>query len=115
LDTGAAIAGRRFAGALEHLPLGIDDALFDTAGSRDRGRARLKIDPAAVVLLVLGRLTPFQKMDVTPLLRVVGELLPSARAPICLVFAGGGTAAEITRLRDAIDRAGVGAHVRLHA
>ncbi len=116
LDTGAAIAGRRFAGSLAHLPLGIDDALFDTPGDRERGRARLEIDPSAVVLLVLGRLTPFQKMDVTPLLRVLcHDLIPAAQAPVCLVFAGGGTSADIQRLCEAVDRTGAGPHVRLQA
>jgi len=116
LAGGAAIAGRAFAGHLEHLPLGIDDDLFRQTGNRERARARLHIAPDAVVLLTLGRMTPFQKMDLGPLLRTFAQqILPKSSRPVCLLLAGSASSDDLRLIKGSIDRYGVDAHVRLQA
>ena len=116
LAGGAAIAGRSFAGRLEHLPLGIDDDLVDQSGNRERARARLRIGPDAVVLLVLGRMTPFHKMDPAPLLRTFAHrVVPNSPRPVCLLLAGSASAEDLALLTTTIERYKIGAQVRLHA
>jgi glycosyltransferase involved in cell wall biosynthesis len=116
LAGGAAIAGRSFAGRLEHLPLGIDDDLVDQAGNRERARTRLRIPPDSVVLLALGRMTPFQKMDLGPLLRTFARhVLPKSPRPACLLLAGSASSDDISLLTSSIERYGIGPHVRLQA
>jgi glycosyltransferase involved in cell wall biosynthesis len=115
LEGGAAITGRRFEGRLEHLPLGIDDDLVDAVGDGDRARARLRIPAEACVLLVLGRITPFQKMDIGPLLRAfAGNIVPNSRRSVCLVFAGSAAVDQLTLLKKLVDQYGAGPHVRVH-
>jgi glycosyltransferase involved in cell wall biosynthesis len=110
------IAGRRFEGRLLHVPLGIDDGLFVAAGDGARARARLRIPDAAVVLLTLGRLTPSQKMDLGPWLRVFAQrVVPAASGDVYLLLAGGGSPAEIKLVKETADRLGIGARVRIHA
>ena len=61
------------------VPLGIDDDLLSAAGDRDAARRRLQIPADAVALLVLGRITPAQKMDLAPLLKAFArQILPRA-------------------------------------
>ena len=116
LAGGAAIAGRGFAGRLEHLPLGIDDDLVDQSGNRERARARLRIGLDSVVLLVLGRMTPFQKMDLAPLLRTFArQVLPNSARPVCLLLAGSASPEDLSLLTSSIERYGIGPHVRLQA
>jgi glycosyltransferase involved in cell wall biosynthesis len=116
LAGGAAIAGRGFAGRLEHLPLGIDDDLVAQSGNRERARARLRIAADAVVLLVLGRMTPFQKMDLAPLLRTFARhVLPRSPRPLCLLLAGSASPEDLSLLTAGIERYGIGRHVRLQA
>jgi glycosyltransferase involved in cell wall biosynthesis len=116
LDIAATVAGRRFAGRLEPLPLGLDDDVVDTKGDREAARRRLKIAPEAVVLLVLGRITPSQKMDLAPLFKAFArDVLPNARTPIVLVVAGGASDAEARLLNDLIAAYGVGEQTRVHA
>ena len=116
LDAGAAIAGGRFAGRLVPLGLGVDDDLLDATGDRAAGRRRLQIPDAAVALLVLGRITPAQKMDLAPLLKVFARrILPEAARPVVLVIAGGATEADVRLLQQLVDAYGVRAAVRVHA
>jgi glycosyltransferase involved in cell wall biosynthesis len=116
LSAGATIAGSSFAGRLEHLPLGIDDDILDRPGDRARGRARLRIPADAVVLLVLGRMTPFQKMDLAPLLRTFARsVLPRSVRPACLLLAGSASADDLRLVTAAIERYGLAPHVRLNA
>jgi glycosyltransferase involved in cell wall biosynthesis len=116
LDAGAAIAGRRFAGRLVPLGLGVDDDSVDAAGDRDAGRRRLQIPPEAVALLVLGRITPSQKMDLAPLLKVFARrILPEARRPVVLIIAGGASDGDVRLLQTLLDAYGVRAAARVHA
>jgi glycosyltransferase involved in cell wall biosynthesis len=116
LAGGAAIAGRPFTGHLEHLPLGIDDRLFEQPGNRERARARLRIAPEAVVLLVLGRMTPFQKMDIAPLLRTFAQqILPRSSRPVCLLLAGSASSEDLRLIKGSVDRYGIEPHVKLQA
>lgn len=116
LEAGAAIAGRRFAGRLAPLGLGIDDDVLDVHGDREAGRRRLQVPADAVALLVLGRITPAQKMDLAPLLKVFARrVLPEAARPVVLVIAGGASDGDIRLLNALIDAYGLRAHVRVHA
>jgi len=116
LEGGARIAQRAFAGRLEHLPLGIDDELLAAAGNRAGARARLRVAADAIVLLVLGRVTTCQKMDLAPLLGILGRrILPESRRPVTLLLAGSATAEELAQVKQAIARAGVESAVRVHA
>jgi glycosyltransferase involved in cell wall biosynthesis len=114
LEGAARIAGRSFAGRLVHLPLGIDDDSFDAKGDRDRGRARLRIPPEAVVLLVLGRVTPAQKMDLGPLCRVLARrVLPSSPVPVVLLLAGGASPQDMALAKGIVTANGLDQHVRV--
>ncbi len=116
LDAGGAIAGRRFAGRLVPLGLGVDDDVLDVAGDRAAGRRRLQIPDDAVALLVLGRITPAQKMDLAPLLKVFARrVVPEAARPVVLVIAGGASDGDVRLLQSLIDAYGVRAHTRVHA
>lgn len=116
LDAGAAIAGRRFAGRLVPLGLGVDDDVLDAAGDREAGRRRLQIPADAVALLVLGRITPAQKMDLAPLLKVFARrVVPEAARPVVLVIAGGAADGDVRLLQSLLDAYGVRAHTRVHA
>jgi glycosyltransferase involved in cell wall biosynthesis len=115
LAAGAAVAGRRFAGRLVALGLGVDDDAL-AAGDREAGRRRLQIPDGAVALLVLGRITPAQKMDLAPLLKVLARrVLPEATRPVVVVIAGGASDGDVRLLQALIDAYGVRAHVRVHA
>lgn len=116
LDRAAAISGRTFAGRLEHVPLGIDDGLLAARGDRTTARRRLQIAEEAVALLVLGRITPVQKMDLAPLLKTFArQILPRAARPVVLVIAGGATDGDLKLLDETIDAYGVRAATRVHA
>jgi glycosyltransferase involved in cell wall biosynthesis len=114
LEGGARIAGRAYAGQLIHLPLGIDDELLEAAGDRARGRARLRIPADAVVLLVLGRMTPAQKMDLGPLLRVVARrVAPGSPVPVVTLFAGAGSPHDLTLIKGLVNSHGLDSQVRV--
>jgi glycosyltransferase involved in cell wall biosynthesis len=114
LEGAGRIAGRAFDGQLIHLPLGIDDDLFEGGGDRERGRARLRIASDAVVLLVLGRITPTQKMDLAPLCRVVAQrVVPASRAPVVLLLAGAASPQDLTLAKGIVTAAGLEAHARV--
>jgi glycosyltransferase involved in cell wall biosynthesis len=116
LDGGARIAGRAFSGRLEHLPLGVDDDLLDAAGDGARGRQRLRIPPDAVVLLVLGRITPWQKMDLAPLIDAfAGRILPESRRPVVLLLAGSAGPEDLEQVKNAVAAARAEASVRVYA
>ncbi len=116
LAGGAAIAGRSFAGRLEDVPLGIDDDLLEAAGNRAAGRTRLRIPPAAVVLLVLGRITPTQKMDLAPLIDVFARrIVPESPHPVVLLLAGSASPEDLALVKESVTRAGVESAVRVQA
>jgi glycosyltransferase involved in cell wall biosynthesis len=115
LEGAATIAGQRFRGRLEALPLGIDDDLVDVRGDRAAARRRLQIPEDAVVLLVLGRITPSQKMDLAPLLKTFArEILPRTERAVVLLIAGGASEGDVRLLNELVDAYGVRAQVRLH-
>jgi glycosyltransferase involved in cell wall biosynthesis len=116
LADAAAISGGAFAGRLEHVPLGIDDNLLAATGDRAIARRRLQIPADAVTLLVLGRITPAQKMDLAPLLKTFAhQILPRASRPVVLLIAGGADDRDLKLLESLIDAYGVRASVRMHA
>jgi glycosyltransferase involved in cell wall biosynthesis len=115
LDGGAAIAGRAFRGRLEHLPLGIDDDLLSAPGDRAGCRARLRIPADAVVLLVLGRISPLSKMDLGPLLRAFArDIVPRSPRPVVLLLAGSASPDQLALVQQDIERAGLAPHARVY-
>ena len=114
LDAAARVVGRRFSGQLAHVPLGLDDDLLTDVGDRARGRARLRIAADAVVLLVLGRMTPTQKMDLGPLVRLLARtVLPRAERPVVLLLAGSASPQDLRILKRDIESCGIQDHVRV--
>jgi glycosyltransferase involved in cell wall biosynthesis len=115
LAEASAISGGAFAGRLEHVPLGIDDNLLSATGDRAIARRRLQIPADAVTLLVLGRITPVQKMDLAPLIKTFAhQILPRASRPVILLIAGGADDRDLKLLESLIDAYGVRASVRMH-
>jgi glycosyltransferase involved in cell wall biosynthesis len=116
LDEASAISGGAFAGRLEHVPLGIDDNLLSATGDRTIARRRLQIPADAVTLVVLGRITPAQKMDLAPLIKTFAhQIVPRASRPVILLIAGGAADHDLKLLESLIDAYGVRASVRMHA
>lgn len=78
--------------SLARIPLGVDPAGYAPLAGEDRraARARLGLPAEAVVLLVLGRISFFSKMDLLPLLRAMQRLIGDGVDPagVCLVVAG---------------------------
>jgi hypothetical protein len=98
------------------VPLGIDDNLLSAAGDRAIARRRLQIPADAVTLLVLGRITPAQKMDLAPLFKTFAQqILPRAARPVILLVAGGADDRDLKLLESLIDAYGLRASVRMHA
>jgi glycosyltransferase involved in cell wall biosynthesis len=90
LEMASSIAAGSFRGKLDCLPLGIDDDLLHGHGDRARAREQMRIPPQAIVILLLGRITPAQKMDLAPALSAMARLvLPRCHRPVYLVIGGG--------------------------
>jgi len=74
------------------IPLGVNPAAYGRLEGEARtvARTRLGLPPEAVVLLVLGRISPSSKMDLVPLLRAGQRLAAEGVDPagLCLVQAG---------------------------
>jgi glycosyltransferase involved in cell wall biosynthesis len=116
LDHASAVTGRRFAGELVPLPLGVDDDFVAATGDREAGRRRLQLAADTVTLLVLGRLTPSQKMDLAPFLKTVAQrVVPRSPRPLALVLAGGATDADVQLLHELVAAYGLRDRVRVHA
>ena len=108
------MVGRRFAGQLIHLPLGIDDRLLERPGSRGPWRARLGLSDETVALLVLGRITPASKMDLGPLFRALEtRILPAATPPVTVLVAGAASPHDLSLVRGQVTLHRLDAHVRL--
>jgi glycosyltransferase involved in cell wall biosynthesis len=77
---------------LARIPLGVDPAGYGplVGPARLEARARLGLPAEAVVLLVLGRISFFSKMDLLPLLRALQRLMAAGADPesLCLAVAG---------------------------
>lgn len=78
--------------SLARIPLGVDTAGYGPLAGEARlaARARLGLPAEAVVLLVLGRISFFSKMDLLPLLRAMQRLIGAGVDPagLCLAVAG---------------------------
>jgi hypothetical protein len=65
----------------------VDDRAASLQGNREKTREVMCIPENAVVLMVLGRITPSQKMDPAPLLALIsGELLEKSGLPHALAW-----------------------------
>ncbi len=116
LEIASSIASRSFRGKLDCLPLGIDDDLLSKWGNREKTRAQLHVAPQAVVILMLGRITPAQKMDLAPALGALArQILPKCRRPVYLVIAGGADTQNLKLLQGMIREHGLEQVIRLRA
>lgn len=99
-----------YAGRLETVPLGVRAADFV---ARDRAQAQrsLGLAPGPVTLLYIGRLTPMDKCDLTPLLGAL--FLLARRHDARLVLAGAQTAGYGAQLMEAAAQFGVRGRVHL--
>jgi glycosyltransferase involved in cell wall biosynthesis len=74
------------------IPLGVDPQALAPAAPEERKRLRtaMGLGPDQVMLLVLGRISHFSKLDALPLLRALQRLLAAGTPPerLCLVLAG---------------------------
>jgi glycosyltransferase involved in cell wall biosynthesis len=103
LEFASSVAGNSFRGKLDLLPLGIEDELLDARGDRKRSREQMRIPQEAIVILMLGRVTPSQKMDLAPALSALARLvLPQCRRPVYLVIGGGADSQNLKLLQDMI-------------
>jgi len=61
-------------------------------------------------------MTPFQKMDLAPLLRTFARLVvPKSPRPVCLLFAGSASPEDLKLLTSNVERYALAAHVRFQA
>lgn len=116
LEGASAIVGRRFAGQLLDVPLGIPDSLVSATDDGVAARQRLRIASDALVVLVLGRLSVTQKMDLGPVCRAFAQYVrPQVVAPVVLVFAGAGSPNELELVQQAAASHGLADHIRFQA
>jgi len=116
LEMAAPIAGCSFRGKLDLLPLGIDDDLLNMRGDRRESRGQMRIPPEAIVILMLGRITPLQKMDLAPALGVLARsVLPRCRRPVFLVIGGGTDGPNLKLLQGMIQENGLEGITRIRA
>jgi glycosyltransferase involved in cell wall biosynthesis len=103
LELASSIATRSFRGKLDCLPLGIDDDLLNLGGNRAKSREQMRIPAEAIVILMLGRITPAQKMDLAPALGALARLvLPHCTRPVNLVIGGGADSQNLKLLQGLI-------------
>jgi D-inositol-3-phosphate glycosyltransferase len=79
----------RFPGRLDRIPLAVDAEVFQP-GERAELRSRLGLPPDDVLALYVGRFSPYDKMDLFPLLLAFQTVVRRATsARVTLVLAGG--------------------------
>ncbi len=101
-----------YQGRIEVIPWGIDTTKF---APRDRAqqRARFGLPTDATILLYVGRVSPVQKGDLLPLLRVLSRLIAGSPRELLLVIAGRVEVAGYEELiRSYAAHLGIGEHVR---
>jgi glycosyltransferase involved in cell wall biosynthesis len=116
LSIASSIAGSSFTGKLDCLPLGIDDDLLRERGDRAKARAQMRILPQAVALLILGRITPSQKMDLGPVLTTIAHrVLPHCQRPVNLIIGGGADPQNLKLLTAILQENGLEQRTRVRA
>ncbi len=79
-----------FRGRLDVIPLGVDTGVF-RPGGRDEARRALGLDPRALVIGYVGRVSFRDKADLLPLVQAFGRLAqPEGEGPLLLLIAGTG-------------------------
>ncbi len=76
-----------YQGRIEVIPWGVDTTKFEPRDPAEH-RRRFGLPADAMILLYVGRVSPVQKGDILPLLRVVARLAASASPELLLVIAG---------------------------
>lgn len=104
------LASAGYSGRLDLVPLGVRLADFPPQ-DQDRARARLGLPAGEFCILCLGRLTPFDKYDLLPLLGVL-TLLNQGR-PCHLLLAGAEEGAYGQALLETAQELGLGGRVHL--
>ena len=116
LELSASIAGRSFAGKLDCLPLGVDDDLLKEPRDKAKCREQMKVSQEAIVILMLGRITPAQKMDLAPVMSVLAKrVLPACKRPISLIIGGGADGPNLKMLQSLVREYGLDGITRIRA
>lgn len=97
----------RFKPRLDIIPLGVDTTLF-CPRSKPELRQQLDLPQDAVLLMWIGRLSPLDKADLLPLLRVFADLCrDNADVPLYLFIGGSGHRFVTRMLHDYAERLGL--------
>jgi glycosyltransferase involved in cell wall biosynthesis len=116
LEQAASIAGRSFAGKLDCLPLGVDDDLLKERRDKAKCREQMRILQEAVVILMLGRITPAQKMDLAPVLNTLAKrVLPACKRSIFFIIGGGADGQNLKMLQGLVREYGLEDITRIRA
>jgi glycosyltransferase involved in cell wall biosynthesis len=116
LELSALIAGRSFSGKLDCLPLGVDDDLLTERRDKAKCREQMKVPQEAIVILMLGRITPAQKMDLAPVFSVLSKrVLPACKRPISLIIGGGADGPNLKMLQSLVREYGLDGITRIRA
>ena len=99
--------------SLKHIPLGIEESLFQEE-EKQGARAFFHIPADAVVVLSVGRLSLRQKTDWSPTLELLSRMAAQGEMEnVILLMAGGGLASDISILESMINRLGLQKKVHL--
>jgi glycosyltransferase involved in cell wall biosynthesis len=105
--------GVDYQGRLDRIPLGVDSEIFCR---RDKGESRLRfgLPQDHVIILYLGRFSPYDKMDLAPLLLAFKNAIRQESQRCTLVLAGADSRFNYAdRVMEIAGRAGVSDSVRI--
>ena len=114
-ERGHALRGRKiaFPAKIAEIPLGVE--LPAVWPDRQRARARLGWNLNDVIVLVVGRLTAFDKMDHGSILALVSRLGTKVGKRLQFVFAGEDAQQSARNLRQVAEKIGVADRLRIYA
>jgi glycosyltransferase involved in cell wall biosynthesis len=116
LEFASSVAGRSFTGKLDCLPLGIDDDLLKERRDKKKCREQMRIPQESIVILMLGRITPAQKMDLAPVLNAMAKrVFPAAQRPVFLIIGGGAEGQNLKLLQTLVREYGLEEITRIRA
>jgi glycosyltransferase involved in cell wall biosynthesis len=105
--------GVNYQGRLDRIPLGVDSEIFCR---RDKGESRHQfgLPQDHVIILYLGRFSPYDKMDLAPLLLAFKNAIRQESRPCTLVLAGADSRFNYAdRVMEIAGRVGVSDSVRI--
>jgi hypothetical protein len=88
--------------------------LPEARGDRVKIRSAMKIPESAIVLLMMGRITPYLKMDPLPfLIQFAHQILPNSKVPVYLIIAGGAESRDLQLLKKQVEDCGISEYVKV--